>query len=117
MVDPVEVRSSSAEDAREAHAVYSLLPQRLEPGGSRNAASAQLLRAWGASAVDERDDEEVFAAQLVDDAPAVHGHLAHVGVIQLGDVRPMRGVAGRVEARCNISRATALALSGESFAM
>ena len=56
--------------------------------------AAQLIGAWGASAVDEGDDEDVLAPQLVDHASAVHGHLAHVGVVQFRDGATDAGCGG-----------------------
>lgn len=44
--------------------------------------AAQLFGRWSAAAVDERDDEDAVAAQLMDHAPGVHGHFADIGVIE-----------------------------------
>ena len=55
------------------------------PNGPQRAGSAaQILGRRGAAAMDERDDEQVVVAQLIDDAPGVRGDFAEVGVIEFG---------------------------------
>jgi hypothetical protein len=45
--------------------------------------SAQFFGCRRASAVHERDDEHLLGAQLIDDAPGVHGEFADILIVEL----------------------------------
>lgn len=56
--------------------------------------AAQFVGGGGAAPMDQGDDEYLVTAQLVDDAPGVHGDFADVGVVEFRDTPADAGRGG-----------------------